>query len=157
MTCTICGNAHTGECSVAALKARIERLDHRVGVLNTRERMVLDELGFAEDVSPVWGAVLLNIRDLRGRVKVGEAERDALRAQIAEAELTLLNERGEGEPPEPGWTWYVSGEVREWRRGGERVIPAHPGRWEVHAHGRERITRATAREAIIAAKATREG
>lgn len=28
---------------------------------------------------------------------------DEMRAQLAEANLTLLNERGEGEPPEPGW------------------------------------------------------
>ena len=29
---------------------------------------------------------------------------DALTARLAEAEATLANERGEGEPPVPGWT-----------------------------------------------------
>ena len=30
---------------------------------------------------------------------------DALTARLAEAEATLANERGEGEPPSEGWTW----------------------------------------------------
>ena len=30
---------------------------------------------------------------------------DAKDAELAELRLTLLNERGQGEPPSPGWAW----------------------------------------------------
>lgn len=55
-------------------------------------------------------AYVVRLRDLR----VALAEVDRLTAALAEAEATLANERGEGEPPSEGW----------------EPCDTSPGRWE---------------------------
>jgi hypothetical protein len=43
--------------------------------------------------------------DNLGHLRVALTEVDRLTAALAEAEATIANERGEGEPPGPGWVW----------------------------------------------------
>lgn len=38
-------------------------------------------------------------------LRAAREEVERLRGELAEAQATLDNERGEGEPPEPGWRW----------------------------------------------------
>lgn len=85
----------------------------------------------------------------------------ALMEAIAELEATIANERGEGEPPAPGWTWALEGEIADpcWHRGGAVVYmerdyePALPGHfWLWWAPGMRGCKRAkTAREGMRAA------
>lgn len=133
----------------AQLATLTAKADPRIGDLTARVRG--------------WAATNDDLRvlcDVAGRVALLEAlvaERDEL---LAETEASLANERGEAVPGDAvteGWGWYVAGQVSEWRRGNERVIPVRPGRWEVHTRGKERIARQTARDAMRAANAIERG
>ena len=87
------------------------------------------------------------------------AEVDRLRAELAEAEATLANARGEGEPPEEGWhaigrTWWLG---REHVAGSVKVY--HTGRrWEWWVKGTSVCGEApTARAAMRAELAAAKG
>lgn len=102
-TCPICHNAHSDECSVAALKARIESESAMVAKL-TGDVATLEESSalLYADREALWKVVrdscaVLRVTDddeadwpkLPGAVLQLTEERDALRAQLAEAKATI--------------------------------------------------------------------
>lgn len=55
---------------------------------------------FEAHANPRW--IFQRLAQARSEAR---SEVEKLRAEKEELRLTLLNERGEGEPPVPGWTW----------------------------------------------------
>ena len=98
-------------------------------------------------------------------LRAAEAEVERLRGELAEAQATIANECGEGEPPEPGWTWeqrterdavgYLLRRYRAWIWGPEEtgfeVMKEKDGRWSVALESDRISYYRTARDAMRAA------
>lgn len=99
------------------------------------------------------------IADVVETAAAGHAELVAARERVAELEATIANERGEGEPPSPGWTF--DGDIHWTRSFGSRVTGGVVGEWMIEDTAGPWdawvvIGRApTAREAMRAADAAR--